>query len=62
MRRKGMGMELCMLSCSLSLGYMLMDLVRPLFERALAELKYLGLIKGTRKKTDHIAKAAWRGL
>lgn len=35
---------------------------RPLFERALAELKYLGLIKGTRKKTDHVAKAAWRGL
>jgi Origin recognition complex winged helix C-terminal len=35
---------------------------RPLFERALAELKYLGMIKGTRKKTDHIAKAAWRGL
>ncbi|TID16760.1 Origin recognition complex subunit 3 [Venturia nashicola] len=36
--------------------------VMPLFERALAELKYLGLIKGTRKKTDHVAKAAWRGL
>ena len=33
-----------------------------LFERALAELKYLGLIKSTKKKFDHIAKAAWRGL
>lgn len=33
-----------------------------LFEGALAELKYLGLIKSTRKKTDHIAKVAWRGL
>ena len=33
-----------------------------LFERALAELKYLGLIKSTRKKADHIAKVAWRGL
>lgn len=33
-----------------------------LFERALAELKYLELIKSTRKKADHIAKVAWRGL
>jgi origin recognition complex subunit 3 len=33
-----------------------------LFERALAELKYLGLIKSTRKKADHIAKVAWQGL
>jgi origin recognition complex subunit 3 len=35
---------------------------RPLFQRALAELKYLGLVKPTRKKTDHVAKAAWKGL
>jgi len=33
-----------------------------LFERALAELKYLGLIKSTRKKADHIAKVSWPGL
>ena len=33
-----------------------------LFERGLAELKYLGLIKSTRKKVDHIAKVAWQGL
>jgi origin recognition complex subunit 3 len=35
---------------------------RPLFQQALAELKSLGLLKSSRKKTDHIAKAAWRGL
>lgn len=33
-----------------------------LFQRALAELRYLGLVKGTRKRVDHIAKVAWRGL
>ncbi|KAF1981426.1 origin recognition complex subunit [Aulographum hederae CBS 113979] len=33
-----------------------------LFQRALAELKYLGLIKASRKKTDHIAKLTWKGL
>lgn len=33
-----------------------------LFQRALAELRYLGLVKSTRKRVDHIAKAAWRGL
>ncbi|KAF1996241.1 hypothetical protein P154DRAFT_443665 [Amniculicola lignicola CBS 123094] len=33
-----------------------------LFQRSLAELKYLGLIKPTKKKADHIAKAMWRGL
>lgn len=33
-----------------------------LFERALSELQYLGFVKGTRKKTDHIAKVAWKGL
>ena len=26
---------------------------RALFQRALAEIKYMGLIKGSRKKTDH---------
>ncbi|KAL6711965.1 Origin recognition complex subunit 3 [Coniothyrium glycines] len=33
-----------------------------LFQRALAELKYLGLVKPSRKKTDHIAKVMWKGL
>ncbi|KAK4698163.1 origin recognition complex subunit 3, partial [Lecanoromycetidae sp. Uapishka_2] len=33
-----------------------------LFSRGLAELKYLGMIKNSRKKTDHIAKLAWKGL
>ncbi|KAF1949440.1 hypothetical protein CC80DRAFT_429178 [Byssothecium circinans] len=33
-----------------------------LMQRALAELKYLGLVKPSRKKTDHIAKMMWKGL
>ncbi|KAF2846840.1 hypothetical protein T440DRAFT_220379 [Plenodomus tracheiphilus IPT5] len=33
-----------------------------LFQRALAELKYLGLVKPSRKKTDHITKTMWKGL
>lgn len=33
-----------------------------LFMRALSELKYLGLVKGTRKRADHVAKVAWKGL
>jgi len=33
-----------------------------LFQRALAELRYLGLVKSTRKRVDHVAKVAWRGL
>lgn len=33
-----------------------------LFQRALAELRYLGLVKSTRKRADHVAKVAWRGL
>ncbi|EMC95246.1 hypothetical protein BAUCODRAFT_140424 [Baudoinia panamericana UAMH 10762] len=32
------------------------------FQRALAELKYLGFVKQTRKRVDHIAKVMWRGL
>ena len=32
------------------------------FQRALAELRYLGLVKSTRKRVDHVAKVAWRGL
>ncbi|MCJ1232868.1 hypothetical protein MMC14_000822 [Varicellaria rhodocarpa] len=33
-----------------------------LFYRALAELKYLGMIKNSRKRTDHLTKLAWKGL
>jgi origin recognition complex subunit 3 len=33
-----------------------------LFYRGLAELKYLGMIKNSRKKTDHLTKLAWKGL
>lgn len=33
-----------------------------LFMRALADLRNLGLVKGTRKRVDHVAKVAWRGL
>ncbi|EON62045.1 hypothetical protein W97_01264 [Coniosporium apollinis CBS 100218] len=37
-------------------------LTMALFQRALAELRCLGLIKSSRKKTDHVAKLAWKGL
>lgn len=40
----------------------LLTIYRGLFQRALAELKYLGLVKPSRKKTDHIAKVMWKGL
>ncbi|KAK5124240.1 hypothetical protein LTR85_001943 [Meristemomyces frigidus] len=33
-----------------------------LFQRALAELRSLGMVKSTRKRVDHVAKVAWRGL
>ena len=33
-----------------------------LFSQALAELKYMGMIKASRKKADHLAKLAWKGL
>lgn len=33
-----------------------------LFYRALADLKLLGMVKQSRKKTDHLAKLAWKGL
>ncbi|KAL5391166.1 hypothetical protein PMIN06_002178 [Paraphaeosphaeria minitans] len=38
------------------------DHTRALFQRALAELKFLGLIKPSRKKADHVAKMMWKGL
>lgn len=33
-----------------------------LFYKALADLKLLGMVKHSRKKTDHLAKLAWKGL
>lgn len=33
-----------------------------LFYRALADLKSLGMVKQSKKKADHLAKSAWRGL
>lgn len=33
-----------------------------LFFRALAELKYMGLIKPSQRRTDHLAKLAWKGI
>ncbi|KAI1263112.1 origin recognition complex subunit 3 N-terminus-domain-containing protein [Xylariaceae sp. FL1019] len=33
-----------------------------LFYRALAELKAMGFVKQSRKKADHMAKIAWKGL
>jgi len=36
--------------------------ISALFQRSLAELRYLGLVKGTKKRTDHIIKASSRGL
>ena len=38
------------------------DMSRSLFQRALAELKFLGLLKSSRKKSDHVAKMMWKGL
>ena len=40
------------------------DLQRALalFSRALAELKYMGTIKQSRKRADHLAKLQWKGL
>ncbi|KAJ5558164.1 Origin recognition complex subunit 3 [Penicillium sp. DV-2018c] len=36
--------------------------VMALFYSALSELKAFGVIKNSRKKTDHLAKTAWMGL
>ncbi|SMQ50276.1 unnamed protein product [Zymoseptoria tritici ST99CH_3D7] len=33
-----------------------------LFQRALSELRHLGFVKATRKRVDHVAKVAWKGL
>ncbi|OBT60926.1 hypothetical protein VE03_09287 [Pseudogymnoascus sp. 23342-1-I1] len=33
-----------------------------LFYRALADLRLLGMVKNSKKKTDHLAKLSWKGL
>jgi hypothetical protein len=33
-----------------------------LFLRSLAELRHLGLVRGTRKKADHVMKISWKGI
>ena len=33
-----------------------------LFQRALADMKYLGMMKNTRKRVDHVQKCAWKAL
>lgn len=43
------------------LSNMLM-LVRSLFHRALAELRYLGMLRNNKRKADHLAKVRWKGL
>lgn len=35
---------------------------RALFSRGLAELKYIGMIRSSRKKADHLTKLLWKGL
>ncbi|EDN02964.1 predicted protein [Histoplasma mississippiense (nom. inval.)] len=33
-----------------------------LFYRALSELKMMGMVKYSKKKSDHLAKSSWKGL
>lgn len=35
---------------------------QALFYRSVAELKFLGFVKNTRKRVDHLQKLAWKGL
>ena len=35
---------------------------QALFYRGLAELRALGFVRASKKKTDHLAKLAWKGL
>ncbi|KAI9669408.1 MAG: hypothetical protein M1831_000444 [Alyxoria varia] len=38
------------------------QMTMALFFRALAELKCMGFVKPSKKRTDHVAKLAWKGL
>jgi len=35
---------------------------RALFYRSIAEMNFLGFVKQTRKRVDHLQKLAWKGL
>lgn len=37
-------------------------IIMALFYNALSDLKSFGMVKNSRKKTDHLAKSAWMGL
>lgn len=37
-------------------------MIMSLFYGALSDLKAFGMVKNSRKKTDHLAKSAWMGL
>ncbi|KAF8544307.1 origin recognition complex subunit 3 N-terminus-domain-containing protein [Trichophaea hybrida] len=36
--------------------------IQALFYRSVAEMKFLGFVKQTRKRVDHLQKLAWKGL
>ncbi|KAA8902106.1 origin recognition complex subunit 3 N-terminus-domain-containing protein [Sphaerosporella brunnea] len=38
------------------------DTAQALFYRSVAEMKFLGFVKQTRKRVDHLQKFAWKGL
>ncbi|GAM82657.1 hypothetical protein ANO11243_006390 [Dothideomycetidae sp. 11243] len=38
------------------------EAISALFQRSLAELSHLGLVKGTKKRPDHVIKQSWRSL
>ena len=45
-----------------SLDQSIDNVPRALFSQALSELKYMGMIKNSRKKADHLVKLSWKGL
>lgn len=47
---------------SVAVSFWLICVLRALFSQGLAELKYLGMIKTSRKKADHLTKLLWKGL
>lgn len=38
------------------------ETAQAMFYRSVAEMRWLGLVKGTKKRVDHIQKVAWKGL
>ena len=47
---------------SVAASFWLICVLRALFSQGLAELKYLGMIKTSRKRADHLTKLLWKGL